>query len=431
MCPKNSLQDLGIGQTDRRRIVIIGGGFAGLRLAGGLQKSNYQIVLLDRKNHHTFQHLLYQVATAELEAGAIAYPLRKVLKNHPDYHFRMVRVERIDPARNSVVTRYGDLRYDYLVIATGAETHFFGMDSVARHALPMKTIAEALDIKNRMLKNLEDALLTPDADERRTLATVVIAGGGPAGVETAGAFADFKRFVLPRDYPDLDPNLFKIYLIELLPRLLAQMSEEASESAETYLKNMGVEVFTETRIQNYDGHTVKTDKTEFPARLLLWTGGISGAFIDGLGEGLVDKKGRIAADRFCRVNGLENIYALGDVVHMATENHPEGHPQLAAVAVQQGEYLAGHFLDIEKGRKSKPFRYTDRGMMANIGRKKGIIELENGRNYKGFIPWISWLAVHLFFLAGFGNKLKTFATWAWIYTSRDMATPIILEKQDD
>lgn len=428
---ENGMKDLGIKRTERSRIVIIGGGFAGLHLTADLQKSGYQIVLLDRENHHTFQHLLYQIATSALEIDSIAYPLRKLLEKHDDFHFRMVNVQTIEAEKNRIATSSGYLLYDYLVIATGAVTNFFGMDSVARHALPMKTIAEALEIRNRVLKNLEKALLTTNDEERRKLTTIVIAGGGPAGVETAGAFAEFKRYVMPRDYPDLDPEMCKVYLIELLPRVLAQMSEKVSEVTEKYLEDMGVEVITETQIKSYDGEVVKTDKAEFPASILLWTGGISGAFIDGLEEGLVDKKGRIAADEFGRVKGHENIFALGDVAQMTTEKYPKGHPQLAAVAVQQGRWLARYFRELEKGKQREPFAYKDRGMMANIGRKKGVIELPGGRTFKGFLPWLIWLVVHLFSLAGFKNKMITFFTWSWFYISRDMATRVIIEKRDE
>ncbi|MDW7772629.1 MAG: NAD(P)/FAD-dependent oxidoreductase [Desulfobulbaceae bacterium] len=430
MKPETVSEDLGIERTGRRRIVIIGGGFAGLHFTSGLENSNYQIVLLDRNNHHTFQHLLYQVATSSLEGNAIAFPLRKLLKKHPDFHYRMVKAKAVDSAGKSVITDGGDIQYDYLVIATGAKTSFFGMESVAEHALPMKNIAEALDIRNRVLKNLEKAVLTKDIRERRRLSTVIIAGGGPAGVETAGAFAEFRRYVMPRDYGDLDPDMCTIYLIELLPRVLAQMSEKASRDARDYLESMGVKVITETQITDYDGRVVKTDKGDIPAGLLLWTGGVSGAFLDGLNEGIVNKKGRIAADEFGRVKDHADIFALGDVVQMATADYPDGHPQLAAVAVQQGRHLAGYFLALEKNEQGSPFSYSNRGVMANVGKKKGVIEMANGRTFKGFLPWFIWLAVHLFSLAGFKNKILTLLTWAWFYLGRSMTTNIIIEKQD-
>lgn len=422
--------DLGIQTNQRRRIVIVGGGFAGLNLIRRLKKCrDYQIVLLDCNNHHTFQHLLYQVAISELEATAIAYPLRKLQKHHDDFHFRMTTVRQISPESNQVVTDHGNLRYDYLVLAGGATTNFFGMESVARHALPMKTIAEALEIRHRMLKNLEKAQFADNEEEIRKLATIVIAGGGPAGVETAGAVAEFKNYVMASDFVDMDCELCSIYLIEMLPRILAPMSEKSSQNARAYLENMGVEILTETKIEHFDGELVSTDKIDISTQILVWTGGVAGAAIDGLEEELVDKKGRVAADRFGRVKGHDNIYAIGDVARFDSEDSPQGHPQLAAVAVQQGKYLASCFRDLAKGREPGPFSYRDKGVMANIGRGKAILQSPGGRSFKGFLPWLGWLGVHLVYLAGFKNRLNTFLTWLWFALSKDMASRIIVEKQ--
>ncbi len=418
--------NLGIADNQRKRIVIVGGGFAGLNLIRKLKNSDYQIVLLDSSNHHTFQHLLYQVAASELEASAIAYPLRKLQRTHSDFHFRMATVEEIRARDSHVVTDAGNLRYDYLVLASGAITKFFGMESVARHAMPMKTIGDALEIRNRLLENLEKAQLTDNEEEIKKLATIVIAGGGPAGVETAGAVAEFKNYVMSSDYTDMDCDLCSIYLIEMLPRILAPMSEKASQQARSYLASMGVKVLTDTKIEHFDGELTATDTIDIPTQILIWTGGVAGAAIDGLADELVDKKGRIAADRYGRVKGYDNIYAIGDVARFDSDVYAEGHPQLAAVAVQQGSYLASCFRKMAKGRLPKPFSYKDKGVMANIGRKKGIVQLPNGTTYKGFFPWLGWLGVTLDYLAGFKNRLNTIITWLWFALSKDMACRIIL-----
>lgn len=420
--------DLNIPKSEGKRIVIIGGGFAGLHLLKGLTKSKFQVVLLDKHNHHTFQPLLYQVATSGLDAGSISYPLREALKNHSDGHFRMTTVQHIVPQNNLVKTQNGNLKYDYLVIATGAKTNYFGMDSVAKNAFSMKSIAEAMEIRNQVLKNLEMAMLTTDPFERDKLTNIVIAGGGPTGVELAGALAEFKRYVIPQDYEDLNLDLVKIYLIELLPELLAPMSDIASKAAEKYLKDLGVEVITGTQIKNYDGDTVETDQGSYATRLLIWTGGVSGSFIPGIDEELINKKGRIEADAFGRVKGQKNIYVLGDVAQMETANFPEGHPQLAAVAVKQGKYLAKHFIRIEKAKKLIPFSYKEQGVMATIGRKKAVVDFANGWKIQGTIAWIIWLSVHLFSLVGFKNKVVTFINWTWNYFRRDRETRVITKE---
>lgn len=424
--PKKPRKDLGITKTERKRVVIVGGGFAGLHMIKELDKSNYQVVLLDKRNHHTFQPLLYQVATSGLEAESVAYPLRKLLANHPDYHFRMVNVERIDPGKKEVFTDSGSINYDYLVIATGAKSNYFGMDSVAEHALPMKSVAEAMVIRNEVLKNYEKAMLTTDPEEREKCTNIVVAGGGPTGVEMAGALAEFKKYIMPKDYPDLDPGLAKIYLIELLPELLPPMSDNASKKSEAYLKKMGVEIVTDTQIKGFDGEVVETDKGGFPAKMLIWTGGVSGAFIPGLGDDLVNKKGRIPADGFGRVKGFENIYVVGDVAQIETEETPKGHPQLASVAVQQGEFLAKHFNRLDNGKELKPFKYSDKGTMATIGRKKAVADLSNGWKVSGAFAWFMWLGVHVFSLVGFKNKLVTLTNWFINYTSRDQESRLII-----
>ncbi|ELR73283.1 NADH dehydrogenase [Fulvivirga imtechensis AK7] len=424
--PVRELNDLGIRKTERPRLVILGGGFGGLHLIRALRKQDFQVVLIDKQNHHTFQPLLYQVATSGLEADSIAYPLRKPLNAHPDCHFRMVEVTEVVPEKNLVVTNGGTLRYDYLVIATGARTNYFGMKDIERHALPMKSISDAIGIRNRLLRNYEEALLINDPEQKDQLMNVVIAGGGPTGVELAGAIAEFKKYIMPHDYPDLDVKSAKIHLIELTPELLPAMSDEASQKAEEYLRQLSVIIKTNTKIEGYDGRVVRTDAGNIPARVMLWTGGVSGAILPGLGKGLVTKKGRIKANASGRVKGYDNVFAIGDVAQIETKNYPQGHPQLASVAVQQGKFLATNLTRHIKGKELKEFHYINKGTMATVGRKKAVVDMKKWK-FHGAAAWLVWLSVHLYSLVGFKNKVVTFINWAWNYFNHDRETRLIIK----
>ncbi|MBL3655235.1 NAD(P)/FAD-dependent oxidoreductase [Fulvivirga sediminis] len=424
--PKKVNVDLGVPKTQRKRLVIIGGGFAGIHLVKKLSKSSYQVVLIDKHNHHNFQPLLYQVATSGLEADSIAYPIRKVLSDHEDYHFRMGEAQEIKPHEHVLVTDKGSIAYDFLVIATGAKTNYFGMENVAKHAYPMKSVAQAMKLRNTILENYEKALLTNNLDEREELMNIVIAGGGPTGVEMAGALAEFKRYIMPADYPDLNIERSKIYLVELLPELLPPMSDEASKKSEEYLRKMGVIIKTETKIEDYDGQVVKTDKGDIPSRMLIWTGGVSAASIPGLPDEVMAKGGRIKCNGFGQVEGFERIYALGDVAQFHSEEFPKGHPQLAAVAVDQGEFLGKHFSRMHKGEDLKPYKYNNKGSMATVGRSKAVVDLPNWK-FQGAFAWFVWLGVHLFSLIGFRNKIVTFTNWVSNYFSRDRHSRVIIK----
>ncbi|UII19365.1 NAD(P)/FAD-dependent oxidoreductase [Fulvivirga ligni] len=418
--------DLGVPRNQRKRIVIVGGGFAGLHLIKKLSSDNYQVVLIDKHNHHNFQPLLYQVATSGLEADSIAYPLRKVLADHKDYHFRMGQAKEIKPHENVLITDQGSISYDYLVIATGAKTNYFGMENVAKYALPMKSVAEAMNLRNTILQNYEQALLTNDLKEREELMNVVIAGGGPTGVELAGALAEFKRYIMPKDYPDLNIERSKVYLIELLPELLPPMSDQASKKSKEYLEKMGVIVQTETKIEDFNGKVVKTDKGDIPSQLLVWTGGVSPAGIPGLPDAVLAKGGRIKCNEYGQVEGFDSIYALGDVAKFESIDYPKGHPQLAAVAVDQGKFLGGHLNRLLKGEKLKPYSYFDKGSMATVGRNKAVVDLPKWK-FQGAFAWFVWLGVHLFSLIGFRNKAVTFTNWVSNYFSRDRHSRVIIK----
>ena len=423
---KKQTIDLGVPRTEKKRIVIIGGGFAGLHLIKKLKKDDYQVVLIDKHNHHNFQPLLYQVATSGLEADSIAYPLRKALANHKDYHFRMGEAKEIAPDKNVLITNQGTIKYDYLVVATGAKTNYFGMENVAKHAHPMKSVAEAMSLRNTILKNYEMALLTDDLVEREKLMNIVVAGGGPTGVELAGALAEFKRYIMPKDYPDLNFERSKVYLVELLPELLPPMSDQASKKSQEYLQKMGVIIKTETKIEDFNGQVVQTDKGDIPSRLLVWTGGVSPASLPGLPESTLAKGGRLKCNAYGQVSGFENIYALGDVAKFESEDYPKGHPQLASVAVDQGKFLGEHFGRLLRGDKLKNYSYFNKGSMATVGRKKAVVDLPKWK-FQGAFAWFVWLGVHLFSLIGFRNKAVTFTNWVSNYFSRDRHSRVIIK----
>lgn len=414
---------MNIPQSDKKRIVIIGGGFAGLTLGKNLRKSDYQVVLLDKNNFHTFQPLLYQVATAGLEPDSITYPIRKVFQKYPDFYFRMAEVKNIDSNQKIVKTNLGDISYDYLVIATGAKSNFFGNKQVEDYSMPMKSIRHALDLRSLLLQNFEDALVTRSDEEREKLMNVVIVGAGPTGVELAGALAELKTRVLPSDYPDLDVSKMKIVLIDGADRVLQAMSKEASTESEKYLKELGVEIKLSLFVNNYDGHTIDTSKGEIPARTLIWSAGVFGNPIPGIDQ--ISKSKRYEIDDYFQIKGVEGVYALGDVANIVSEELPAGHPMLASVAVQQGEFLAKNFKNILKGKDKVPFKYKDKGSMATIGRNKAVADLP-GFKTQGMFAWYIWMFIHLILLIGFRNKLVAFMNWVWAYITYDTGVRLII-----
>ena len=414
---------MNIPESDKKRIVIIGGGFAGLTLGKKLRKSNYQVILIDQNNFHTFQPLLYQVATAGLEPDSITYPIRKVFQKYPDFYFRMAKVEHINAENKTVKTNLGDISYDYLVIATGARSNFFGNDQVENYSMPMKSIRHALDLRSLLLQNFEDALVTKSSEEREKLMNVVIVGAGPTGVELAGALAELKTRVLPSDYPDLDVSKMKIVLIDGADRVLPAMSVEASRKSEKFLKQLGVEIKLNMFVNNYDGHTIDTSKGKIPARTLIWSAGVFGNPVEGIT--IENKFKRYDIDEFFRVKGVKDVYALGDVASIVSEKTPVGHPMLASVAVQQGEFLARNFRNMLKGKEQIPFKYNDKGSMATIGKNKAVADLP-GFKTQGMFAWYVWMFVHLILLIGFRNRLVAFMNWVWAYITYDTGVRLII-----
>lgn len=414
--------------SENPRVVIIGGGFGGMMVAKKLLKEKVQVVLLDRHNYHTFQPLLYQVSTSGLEADSIAYPLRKITRNSTDGYFRLTEVSSISPETNTLHTSIGDLSYDYLVIATGSRTNFFGNKNIEENGIWMKTIPQALNIRSLILENLEQAVITSDSIKRKALLNFVIAGAGPTGVELSGAIAEVKNHIVPRDYRDLNPKEMQIHLIEGMGRVLPPMSEKASQKAQKFLEGLGVKIHLNTLVSDYDGNTVTTNQEDlsFETATFIWAAGVSGAPIEGLNaSALVEKIDRYEVNVFNQITGYETIFAIGDIAQMKSEEYPIGHPMVAQPAIQQGKLLAGNITRMIKGEPLKPFSYRDKGTMATIGRNKAVVDLNNLK-FGGFFAWFIWMFIHLYFLVGFRNRLVTFFNWVYNYINFEKASRLII-----
>ncbi|MDB5202819.1 MAG: NAD(P)/FAD-dependent oxidoreductase [Ferruginibacter sp.] len=416
------------------KLVIIGGGFGGLRLARKLNnKPGFDITLIDRFNYHQFQPLFYQVATAGLDASNISFPLRKVFHNSRNVHFRMGEVKQVDTAGKKVVTDIGDFDYDKLVISTGADTNFFGNANMQANAFPMKSTVEALQLRHRLLHNFEDAILVKDPAELQRIMTIVIVGGGPTGVELSGAIADMKKFVLPKDYPELDFSQMKIYLLEGGPKTLGVMSEKSSSQSCEYLKRLGVTVMTNTILKDYDGKTATTqDGRTIETAMVIWAAGIKGNVPAGIDPSLVARGNRIKVDRHCQVNGQPDLYALGDVAYMEEPAFPNGHPQVAPVAIQQADMLANNLRRIEMRSGDKEileFKYNDKGAMATVGRKLAVVDVPKPRlHFSGFFAWLIWMGLHLMLILGVKNRFAVFSNWLYNYFTKDQNLRLIFKE---
>ena len=410
------------------RVVIIGGGFAGISLAKKLRNKPVQVVMLDKNNFHQFQPLLYQVATSGLEPDNIVFPFRKQFIGYDNLCYRMTEVETVVPDKNILLTSIGAIEYDYLVIATGSSTNFFGLQDIQRNSLGMKTIQEALDIRSLVLQNLEKAVVSCDEKEREALTNFAIVGGGPAGVEAAGAIAEFKKYILPKDYQELDNSIMSIYLLEAGNKLLNAMSDKASARALTYLTEMGVEVLLNTAVKSYDGQFVETDsKTILQAKTMIWTAGVSGNVPKGIKKEAIVKGRRILVNDYSRVEGTNNIYAIGDIAAMISGAYPNGHPMVAQVAIQQGKQLANNLLLLLQQKKVVKFTYHDKGALATVGKRKAVADLGDF-SIGGRLAWLLWSVVHLFSISGFRNKLIIALNWAWSYFTYDKGNRLIIRK---
>lgn len=411
------------------KVVIIGGGFGGLKLARTLNnKPGMEVLLIDKFNFHQFQPLFYQVATAGLDASNISFPLRKVFHKSKNVRFRMAEVSALLPEHNKIQTDIGEFDYDVLVVASGADTNYFGNQQLIENTFPMKSTVEAIQIRHRLISNLERALSTTDEKELESLMTVVLVGGGPTGVEMSGAIADLKRFVLPKDYPELDFTKMKIYLLEGSAKTLGTMSEKSSLDSKQYLEKLGVIVVTNTVVNSYDGETVTMkDGSSINTSMVIWAAGIKGNIPKGFSPDVIVKGNRLKVDRKNRINGFSNVYAIGDVAYMETEKYPHGHPQVASVAISQGAFL-GRILFENKVQENDMYEYHDKGSMATVGRNLAVVDLPKPKmHFHGFFAWLMWMGLHLVLILGVKNRLAVFSNWIYNYITYDQNLRLIFK----
>lgn len=415
------------------KLIILGAGFGGLRLARNLSnKPGFEVTIIDRFNYHQFQPLFYQVATAGLDASNISFPIRKVFQKSKNIRFRMAEVKNIVTAENKMVTDKGEYQYDALVIAMGADTNFFGNQNLIDYAFPMKSTVEALQLRHRLLSNFEDAENTSNPEVLQRLMTIVVVGGGPTGVELSGAIADMRRFQLPKDYPDLDFNKMKIYLLEGTDKTLGNMSEKSSEESRRYLEKMGVTVLTKTILKDFDGEKAVLQNGEvINTSMVIWAAGIKGNVPEGINKDLVVKGNRIKVDRHCLVDGTANIYAIGDVAYMEEPAWPKGHPQVAPVAMQQADMLTENLkrLEMKSGSdKVAEFVYHDKGSMATVGRNLAVVDMPKPRlHFGGFFAWMIWMGLHLMLILGVKNRFFVFSNWLYNYFTYDQNLRLIFK----
>lgn len=416
------------------KVVIVGAGFGGLRLARKLNnKPGFEVVLVDRFNYHQFQPLFYQVATAGLDASNISFPLRKVFQKSKNVRIRLAELQQVIPEQNKIITDQEEISYDSLVLATGADTNFFGNTKIEGNAFPMKSTVEALQLRYRLLQNFEKALTETDPDKLQNLMNYVIVGGGPTGVELSGALAEMKKYVLPKDYPELDFSKMNIYLLEGAEKTLSAMSDKSSRQSKKYLEKLGVQVMTNALAKDYDGKKVVLNNGDhISAATMIWAAGIKGNIPDGIDKGLIARGNRIIADRHCQVKGYNNIYAIGDLAYIETQKYPSGHPQVAPVAMQQADLLAGNFKLIE--RKSNPekqyeFEYRDKGSMATVGRNLAVVDVPKPKlHFGGFFAWMIWMGLHLMLILGVKNRFFVFSNWLYNYITYDQNLRLIFKE---
>ena len=417
-----------IERTEKKRVVIVGGGLGGLELAFKLAGGDFQVVLVDKNNYHQFPPLIYQVASAGLEPSSISFPFRRLFQGHKDFFFRMAEVKAVDAAGKTVVTSVGDIHYDYLVLAAGARTNFFGNKEIEATTLPMKSVSEAMQLRNTILRNLEKAETEEDPARRQALMNIVVVGGGASGVEIAGAVAEMKKNIIARDYPDLDSSQMHIYLVNAGKRLLAAMDPVSSARAERDLKALHVHIRQPQFATEYKDGILKTSAgLEIPARTVIWVSGICANTVEGLPAESIGHAGRILTDRFCRVKGVQNVFAIGDQSLIeGDEDYPLGHPQLAQVAMQQAKTVAENLKSLQCGGEEKPFKYRNLGVMATIGRNHAVAEI-GGRKFGGFAAWVLWLVVHLRSILGVKNKAFILLNWVWNYLNYKQSLRLILK----
>jgi len=424
-----------IEETGKPKVVIIGGGFAGLELVKSLSNANVQVILIDKQNYHTFQPLMYQVATAGIEADSIIHPFRKIFGSQQNFYFRLAEVERIKPELKVVETSIGLIRYDYLVIATGATTNYFGDEQMADKAIAMKSVEDAITLRNTILGNFEKALQIDDQAQLNSLMDYVIVGGGATGVELAGALCELRNHVFPKDYPELDFKSMDIHLIQSGGELLKGMSAEASQKSLQFLQELGVDVILHRRVKSYDGYTVTLDNGDtLITRTLIWAAGVTGNPVNGLKPESILRGNRLLVDEHNRVAGYDQIFAIGDIAAMVTPENPQGHPMLAQPAMQQGTLLGKNLVKLAQGQPLEPFVYHDQGAMATIGRNKAVADLilfKKGMKTQGFLAWLIWMFIHLVSIVGFRNRLVVMMNWCWSYFTYDSGNRLIIGRKQE
>lgn len=417
-----------IEHTDKKRIVIVGGGLGGLELAFKLVDDAYQVVLIDKNNYHQFPPLIYQVASGGLEPSSISFPFRRLFQGKKDFFFRMAKVESVNTDKKIINTTVGEIDYDYLVMAFGAKTNFFGNKDIEATTLPMKSVSEAMRLRNTILRNLELALTEEDPARKQALMNIVVVGGGASGVEIAGAVAEMKKNIIARDYPDLDSSQMHIYLVNAVDRLLSAMDPVSSKRAERDLKELHVHIRQPQFATEYKDGILKTSGgLEIPTQTVIWVSGICANTVEGFPAESIGHAGRFLTDRFCRVKGVKDVYAIGDVSLVeGDEEYPLGHPQLAQVAMQQAKTVAKNFKAMSKGKELKPFKYKNLGVMATIGRNHAVAEI-SGKKFGGFPAWALWLVVHLRSILGVKNKTFILLNWVWNYINYKQSLRLILK----
>ena len=417
-----------IERTDKKRIVIVGGGLGGLELAFKLVDSDYQVVLVDKNNYHQFPPLIYQVASGGLEPSSISFPFRRLFQGKKDFFFRMAKVESVNTDKKTIKTTVGEIDYDYLVLAFGAKTNFFGNKDIEATTLPMKSVSEAMRLRNTILRNLELALTEEDPARKQALMNIVVVGGGASGVEIAGAVAEMKKNIIARDYPDLDSSQMHIYLVNAVDRLLSAMDPVSSKRAERDLKELHVHIRQpQFATENKDGILKTSAGLEIPTQTVIWVSGICANTVEGFPAESIGHAGRFLTDRFCRVKGVKDVYAIGDVSLVeGDEEYPLGHPQLAQVAMQQAKTVAKNFKAMSEGKELKPFKYKNLGVMATIGRNHAVAEI-SGKKFGGFPAWALWLVVHLRSILGVKNKTFILLNWVWNYINYKQSLRLILK----
>jgi len=410
------------------KVVVVGGGFAGLNLIKELRKYKVQIVLIDKNNFHQFLPLLYQVAVCGIEPDNIVFPFRKLFKNYTNVIFRMAEVTAINSGCNELLTSIGAIQFDYLVIASGVEPNYFGNNGFRDHGMGLNTVTEALDIRSKLLQNLERAASSCIREDKESLCNIAIVGGGPSGVEMAGALAEFKKYILPKDYPELKDIEMRIFLLEGGPCIMPWLTQKLSDKTLKYLDDLNIEVLVNNTVMDYNGRKISLNNHEpLYASLFIWTAGVKGIQIKGIPSEIVTNQNRIKVDPYNRVRTLTNVFAIGNIASMKTEDYPNGHPMVAQAAIQQGKTLAKNLKKLIANQTLEPFIYLDKGSMATIGKKKAVARIGTW-NFSGFLAWLLWSGVHLMGIVGARNKILIAIDWLWSYFTYDKGDRVIIRK---